>query len=115
MKLFLAGADFRHHQEMMFMANHPNYLTTFFKHQKGFTDSFLKWYRKTDQCGAQWIMDSGLFTMMFGAGSGESYNEKDLLEYTYNYLNQIKKNKLQSHNCRDGCSQSIRIRKAKKI
>ena len=91
MKLFLAGADFRHHQEMMFMANHPNYLTTFFKHQKGFTDSFLKWYRKTDQCGAEWIMDSGLFTMMFGAGSGESYNEKDLLEYTYNYLNQIKK------------------------
>ena len=90
MKLFLAGADFDRHQEMIYLANHPNFLTTFFKHQKGFNQNWIDWYNKTNKEGASWIMDSGLFTMMFGAGSGETYNEKDLLEYTYNYLNQVK-------------------------
>ena len=90
MKLFLAGANDKNWCEVAYKSQHPNFLTTFHHHQNGFNKEWLLWYNKTKQQGADWIMDSGLFTMMFGAGSHITYNEKDLLEYTYKYLNSMK-------------------------
>ena len=89
MKLFLAGANDRNWAEVAYKSKHPNFLTTFHHHQKGFNKDWIDWYNKTNKLGADWIMDSGLFTMMFGAGSHIKYNEKDLLEYTYKYLNSM--------------------------
>ena len=89
MKLFLAGADDKNWSEIIYKTKHSNFLTTFHSHQKGFNKDWLMWYNKTNNLGADWIMDSGLFTMMFGAGSNDTYNEKDLLEYTYKYLNSM--------------------------
>ena len=91
MKLFLAGANEKNWCELLYLSNHSNFLTTYFEHQKGFRKGWIYWYNKTSKRGASWIMDSGLFTMMFGAGSGKTYSEKDLLEYTYKYLNDLKK------------------------
>ena len=90
MKLFLAGANDKNTCEYIYQSNHPSFLTTFYEHQKNFNKDWLYWYHKTKDCNADWIMDSGLFTMMFGAGSHITYNEKDLLEYTYKYLNSMK-------------------------
>jgi hypothetical protein len=34
----------------------------------------------------EWIVDSGLYTMMFGAGKGKTYTKDELLKYTGDYL-----------------------------
>jgi hypothetical protein len=91
MKLFLAGANDKNWCEAVYLVNHPNFLTSYYEHRKGFKDSWIYWYQKTKKLGASWIMDSGLFTMMFGAGSDKKYSEKELLEYTHKYLNDMKK------------------------
>lgn len=91
MKLFLAGANCKTWCESIYLSNHPNYLTTYFEHQEGFSDKWLYWYKKTSKKGASWIMDSGLFTMMFGVGKDKTYTEQDLLDYTFKYLNDVKK------------------------
>ena len=91
MKLFLAGANDKNWSEVLYLSNHSNFLTTYYEHQKGFKKEWVYWYEKTRKRGGSWIMDSGLFTMMFGAGSHKTYTEKDLLEYTYKYLGDLKK------------------------
>ena len=91
MKVFLAGANDKKCCEIIYHANHPNFLSTYYEHQKSVSKEWLYWYKKTKKKGASWIMDSGLFTMMFGAGRDKTYNEKDLLEYTYKYLRDMKK------------------------
>jgi len=88
MKLFLAGADMDYHIEPIYKADHPSMLSSYWKHKDKFLPSWLEWYNKTRD--ADWIMDSGLFTMMFGAGSDKTYSEDDLLDYTYNYLKNMK-------------------------
>lgn len=35
------------------------------------------------------MMDSGLFTMMFGAGKGKTYTKEDLHEYTDKYISDM--------------------------
>tara|TARA_R110000824_G_C15176576_1_gene673341 strand:+ start:647 stop:1561 length:915 start_codon:yes stop_codon:yes gene_type:complete len=97
MKLFLAGANDKRKCEIIYNSNHPYLLSTFFVHQNGFNKDWIYWYNKTSKRGASWIMDSGLFTMMFGAGSNKTYTEKDLLEYTYKYLNNLKKIKYKDY------------------
>ena len=91
MKLFLAGANDKNWAEVLYLSNHSNFLTTYYEHQKGFKKDWVYWYRKSKERGGSWIMDSGLFTMMFGAGSGKKYTETDLLNYTHRYLKDLKK------------------------
>tara|TARA_R100000734_G_scaffold17280_1_gene13540 strand:+ start:153 stop:1016 length:864 start_codon:yes stop_codon:yes gene_type:complete len=89
MKLFLAGADMDYHIEPVYLSGHGSMLSSYWKHKDSFIDSWLLWYNKTKH--ANWIMDSGLFTMMFGAGSDKTYTKKDLLEYTHKYINDMNK------------------------
>ena len=88
MKLFLASADDHGHIRLIKSAKHPYYLTSYYIHRKSFSESWLKWYNETKH--GDWIMDSGLFTMMFGAGKDQTYTEDDLLNYTYKYLKDLK-------------------------
>lgn len=88
MKLFLAGADDSGMIETIRNSNHPNFLSSYFCHRKKFNPKWVDWYNKTKK--GDWIMDSGLFTMMFGAGSGKDYKEEDLIEYTHKYINDLK-------------------------
>jgi len=91
MKLFLAAADCSKFTSMIFYGNHGYFLTSYYIHKRGFSPDWIKWYKKTSQRGGDWIMDSGLFTMMFGAGSNKTYTEKELIKYTYKYLKDLKK------------------------
>lgn len=88
MKLFLAGADVQEHIEIISISDHPYFLTSYYSHRKKFLPKWIEEYNKLKK--GSWIMDSGLFTMMFGAGSGKEYKEEDLVEYTYKYINDIK-------------------------
>tara|TARA_R100000781_G_C4070230_1_gene124214 strand:+ start:439 stop:1308 length:870 start_codon:yes stop_codon:yes gene_type:complete len=87
MKLLLAGADGPDKVEVIYGTKHKSILTSFHAHRNKFNEKWLRWYEKTRDC--TWVMDSGLFTMMFGAGSNKTYTEKDLLEYTNNYINRM--------------------------
>jgi len=89
MKLFLAGADMDYHIEPVYLSGHASMLSSYWKHKDKFIPSWLKWYNKTKN--ADWIMDSGLFTMMFGAGSDKTYKEEDIVEYTNKYISDLKK------------------------
>jgi len=88
MKLFLAGADEGGKIEIIRNSNHPYFLSSYYVHRKKFNPKWLKWYNKTKH--GDWIMDSGLFTMMFGAGKHKTYTEEDLLKYTHKYLKDLK-------------------------
>ncbi|QDP49443.1 MAG: hypothetical protein Unbinned2716contig1000_24 [Prokaryotic dsDNA virus sp.] len=90
MKLFLAGVNDQNKLQAVYRANHPYILSSYWEHQRGFHKEWLHWYKKTRDKGADFIMDSGLFTMMFGAGSDKTYSEKELLDYTNKYLKDIK-------------------------
>ena len=87
MKLLLAGVDDGGTVETVYKSGHKSLLTSFWYHRKKVNPKWLKWYEKTRDC--TWVMDSGLFTMMFGAGSNKTYTEKELLEYTDNYINSM--------------------------
>lgn len=45
-----------------------------------------EWTRIHRNIPASWIIDSGLFTMMFGVGKHKTYTEPDLTEYTKQYI-----------------------------
>jgi hypothetical protein len=50
------------------------------------------WRTLYDFVDAEWVVDSGLFTMMFGSGRGRTYDIKELRAYTakyVRYLNEI--------------------------
>lgn len=51
------------------------------------------WRKLYDFVDAEWVVDSGLFTMMFGSGRGRTYDIKELRAYTakyVRYLNEIR-------------------------
>lgn len=78
-----------YHIEPVYLSGHASMLSSYWKHKDKFIPSWLEWYNKTKN--ADWIMDSGLFTMMFGAGSDKTYKEEDIVEYTNKYISDLKK------------------------
>ena len=92
MKLFLAGMDSTPSIQVRYLAKQKNILTSFWAHKGSFPSGFKKWYDISRGAGTEWIMDSGLYTMMFGNESKrKNFTEKELIEYTYHYLDSIKK------------------------
>jgi hypothetical protein len=90
MRLVAAGADDITFSSTIVSSDHPNLLTSYYHAIRGKSPVALeKWrsiYNVAVDRGAFWIMDSGLFTMMFGAGKGKSYNREDLFRYTHTYI-----------------------------
>ena len=90
MKLFLAGCDTPVSAAPGVIAGGGCFLSSYFHGVKDgapktLTD-FATFYHHLRCLGAEWIMDSGLFTMMFGAGKGKTYTKADLLAYTDRYI-----------------------------
>lgn len=69
----------------------PNLLTSYWysKLKRGEKGN-KEWRHLYDTLDANWIIDSGLFTMMFGAGSGKTYTLADLRDYTKKYVRYLK-------------------------
>ena len=84
MKLHLAGAE--NFYWCGKLGGGTSFLMSYFYafHKARNTDEVLRILRNdpTDS----WIMDSGLFTMMFGAESHKKYERKDLEAYTHRYI-----------------------------
>ncbi len=95
MRLVAAGADSFDFAATIVSADHPNLLTSYYHAIRGKSDKALERWRQlyaiaVDR-GAEWIMDSGLFTMMFGAGKGKRYDRADLMEYTRTYIDTMRR------------------------
>lgn len=99
MKLFLAGAEdkdwiIRISAGAMLAGAKPALLSSYY--YSCYTATKLQlagWLRAYNSINADWVMDSGLFTMMFGVGKGKVYTYKEIFEYTKRYvwyLNKIK-------------------------
>ena len=92
MKIFYAGADDSCWSSRILAglsldnSNNPNILTTYYKIHEHINADFEYIYKQSLSDNIDWIVDSGLFTMMFGAGKGKQYNEDDLLEYAKGYI-----------------------------
>jgi len=107
MDLFLAGAESPHHMIAAYTgsryANHKPFVTVLGSYYKFRTsaakgndhtirsiENFWKLHARDD---VRMIMDSGLFTMMFGAGKAKTYTTDDLREYTKTYLTYLAQRK----------------------
>lgn len=89
MNLFIAGTEQRIHRLGTMIANNPCMLSSYYhltggKHKM--EPTFAADLERTKKSNGIHIMDSGLFTMMFGARSDRKYSEKELLDYTHRYL-----------------------------
>tara|TARA_R110000868_G_scaffold93644_1_gene259109 strand:- start:781 stop:1752 length:972 start_codon:yes stop_codon:yes gene_type:complete len=89
--MFLAGSDTTRFPMSIAVGGGACFLTSYYHAIRGRYNSdqlsqVTKIYHHLRGRGADWIMDSGLFTMMFGAGKGKSYTATDLLAYTDRYL-----------------------------
>ena len=67
-----------------------SYYHLFYKGSKSNSDRWVKFYHENKH-NINFIIDSGLFTMMFGAGRNNVYTKEDLLKYTDKYLETINK------------------------
>lgn len=93
MKLFIAGAESKQVRVCNGIANSPAMLLSYYHlagKQHRVPIDFKTEYHSYKKGNTSFIMDSGLFTMMFGAGSKETYEVKHLEEYTERYLANVK-------------------------
>lgn len=94
MRIHLAGTDTVRFTMAPAVAGCGCFLSSYFHSIRGrYKSAELKrqiaLYHHLSNRGAEWIMDSGLFTMMFGAGKGKRYSKADLLNYTDQYLDDM--------------------------
>lgn len=91
MKLCLAGTEDGEDLGTAMLAGGSSYLASYWHllYAKGITNRrYLEWMKLYSlmRDHSFWIMDSGLFTMMFGAGKGNTYTYSDLRAYTDQYI-----------------------------
>lgn len=94
MNLFIAGCESAVNRTASLTANNPNMLLSYYHLTKGKHKMDVKYVQdyhklKEKNPNVKFITDSGLFTMMFGAGSGKTYTYEDLQSYTDKYLANI--------------------------
>lgn len=77
MKLFLSGCETADYSKIA--RDHGTDSLLFSNYHRG--DIPVKEFK-----GKNLMMDSGLFTMMFGSGKGKTYTKEDLLAYTDKYI-----------------------------
>jgi len=89
MKIFMAGCEGLIPYQASSFAGIKNILFSYYHLGSKMSDAktLFSLMNKRDQ---EVICDSGLFTMMFGAGKGKTYSYSELLEYTKNYIKTAK-------------------------
>ena len=92
MKLFIAAAENPLNRVSALSANNPNILGSYYHLTSAnhkIPPQFIQDYNALKKTNLSFIMDSGLFTMMFGAGSHKTYSIDYLMDYTNKYLDNM--------------------------
>lgn len=85
MKIFLATCENYHHYQCATAAGAKNILMSYY-HANLKSEKMAKMFSSINAMDQELICDSGLFTMMFGAGKGKTYTKSDILQYTKDYI-----------------------------
>lgn len=87
MRVFLAGCELAHHSLKAGLAGHKYVLMSYYNWECG---KRLSEIRRTcelaDRFGFEVILDSGLFSFMFGAGAGMKHTEDTMMRYADQYV-----------------------------
>lgn len=85
MKIFLAGCEGYAFAHLVEILNHKNILFSYYHINKG--DKNMDLLKNSfNNKGFEMICDSGLFTLMFGAGKGQTHDIASMTEYTKKYI-----------------------------
>jgi len=98
MRLHLAGAEDTRFTLMPLAGSSaadatskPNLLCSYYYNRLSMGEKErMRWRNLYDKTDANWIMDSGLFTLMFGAGAGQKYSFDELKRYTVKYIEYLR-------------------------
>ncbi len=84
MQIYLAGGESVYYGKMLEHLAYPNMLISY--HYVGVNEAIL-----LDRAAREgsWIMDSGLFTYLFGSGKGKLKTYQDLADYAHKYVDDI--------------------------
>jgi hypothetical protein len=86
MKVFLAGCENWYFGELPSLAKHPNVLFSYY-HWSHLGDKDKREFERIfSNPNQEVICDSGLFTLMFGAGKGGNYDLPYMIDYTKKYI-----------------------------
>lgn len=91
MKLVLAGCESTQYLLTAYLTGCRSFLTSYYHllYKSKPSDTFISLYNNTKH-ETNFIMDSGLFTMMFGAGKNNTYDHTYLWNYTKQYIQTMK-------------------------
>jgi len=90
MNIVLAGCENYSHFNLIKIAGIKHALFSYY-HASPTSDSFKKIVNDSNEHDISMICDSGLFTLMFGSGSGGHYDLKFMIEYADKYISEAKK------------------------
>lgn len=89
MKIFLAGCEGYQFAKLIEILNHKNLLVSYYHIDK--SEKNMDLLRSSfNNRGFEIICDSGLFTLMFGAGKGGTHSLHSMAEYTRDYISWAK-------------------------
>jgi len=83
MRIFLAGADHDIYSRLLHELKYPHRLCSYYYLS---TDSARQTVLDHAAAGGEWIMDSGLFTLMFGADKGKLTTFEHYRDYALRYV-----------------------------
>lgn len=86
MKVFLAGCENWYFGELPSLANHPYVLFSYYHWNKLSPKDRIEFERIFKNPKQEVICDSGLFTLMFGAGKGGNYDLPYMIDYSKKYI-----------------------------
>ncbi len=86
MKIFLAGCEYLKHCHIARIINYPNILFSYYHWSNNNERDQQGLFEILREQDFEVICDSGLFTLMFGAGAGRSYDLPFMKQYTDKYL-----------------------------
>lgn len=89
MKIFLAGTDRPGFALVPYMIGYPYRLCSYLYLRDN--DRAIHAIKETQRDGSEWIMDSGLFSFMFGAQKGALNTFEDYQGYAIDYLSWLNK------------------------
>ena len=90
MKIFLAGVENTPSLKVAAASGLSTALFSYYHLSKMGTAGLTKWLDEVHSRDLELICDSGLFTLMFGAGKGGNYDFKFMQDYTTKYIQTAK-------------------------
>mgnify|MGYP006921332241 CR=1 FL=1 len=95
MKVVLAGTEKEHFMRAAAFSGIKHSLISYYHWKDGSPAEKLARLRVANEYGIETICDSGLFTLMFGAGKGGTHDIGSMTDYTKTYIETMKRSQIE--------------------